>query len=200
MDNPQESAAWVAPEFVSETSEKTPDGRKLSLYLCVCGQRFLSSAGRVKSGKRKTCGCKTGLIAPASKHGGRYSPEYKSWRAMKTRCLNANSKDYPRWGGRGVTIYPDWRDSFESFLSHMGQKPDASMSIDRIDPNGNYVPGNVRWASAQTQARNRVDLVSVANIYGIFPLVEWAEAVGISKGAAHLRLKRKKLEGCIRVS
>ncbi len=200
MDNPQEAAAWVAPKFVAETLKTTPDGRKLSLFLCACGQRFLAAPGRVRSGRRKTCGCKMGLPAPATKHGGRHFSEYRSWRSMKTRCLDAGSKDYSRYGARGVVIHPEWQSSFEAFFAYMGPKPRPGMSIDSIDPDGNYIPGNVRWADLRTQARNKRNTVFVANIYGVFPISDWAESIGISNGSAHQRLKRNKLEGCIRVS
>jgi hypothetical protein len=88
------------------------------------------------------------------KHGMRYSAEYRSWGAMKWRCLDPKNKDYPRWGGRGVTIHPAWIDSFEEFYRHIGKRP-AGASLDRIDNEKGYYPGNVRWASRSEQQRNR---------------------------------------------
>lgn len=200
VDNPQEAAAWVAPKFAFFTNEKDSEGRKLSSFYCACGKAFLAPRGRVNSGKRKTCGCKIGINTPALKHGKRHSAEYRTWRSMKTRCLDAGSKDYSRYGARGIVIHPEWQSSFEAFFAYMGPKPRPGMSIDRIDPDGNYIPGNVRWADLRTQARNKRNTVFVANIYGVFPISDWAESIGISNGSAHQRLKRNKLEGCIRVS
>lgn len=195
--NPQDRDAWIAPKFVRETSEKTAEGRRLSVFECRCGRRFKAPKGRVASGVRKTCGCKTGLPAPATKHGGRHTPEYGHWQAMRRRCLSAKHKDYARWGAKGISICERWND-FALFLEDMGLKPSPEVSLDRIDPDGNYEPGNVRWATQAQQARNRKDFTYVATPYGVFSLIDWAEAIGITSGAAHMRLKRGKLEGCTR--
>lgn len=87
--------------------------------------------------------------------GGKVSPTYRVWCAIKDRCLNPNSKtSYPKYGGRGITICDRWRDSFEAFLEDMGERPEGT-SIDRIDNNKGYEPGNCRWADKWTQSRNR---------------------------------------------
>lgn len=88
--------------------------------------------------------------------------------------------------------------TFENFLQDMGEKP-AGMSIDRIDPTKGYEPGNCRWATPLEQVRNRKDLVVVSIGNEIIALVDYAKRIGITKGAAHLRLKRGKLEGVQRV-
>ena len=82
------------------------------------------------------------------------SPEYRSWQMMKNRCLNSNATDYAHYGGRGITIHPAWN-NFEAFLADVGRRPHPSLTLDRVDSNGNYEPGNVRWATRSTQARNR---------------------------------------------
>lgn len=96
------------------------------------------------------------------KHGhtsskGIVTPEYRAWADMKTRCLKVNHKQYKDWGGRGITIYEPWIKSFQSFLDHIGLKPEPKhlYSLDRIDNNGNYEPGNVRWATKEQQFSNR---------------------------------------------
>lgn len=129
------------------------------------------------------------------KHGMRYSREYGSWQAMVRRCHSPTNKDYPRWGARGITVCAQWRHSFQTFYEHIGSRP-QNTSIDRHpNPNGNYEPGNVRWATPKQQARNRRDIVRVTTPYGDMDLVDYAKKIGISKGAAHLRLKRGTLEG-----
>jgi len=82
------------------------------------------------------------------------TPTYYIWCAMQRRCFNANTKDYPNYGGRGITVCDRWR-QFENFLADMGERPQG-LSIDRFPNNdGNYEPGNVRWATPKEQANNR---------------------------------------------
>jgi hypothetical protein len=94
------------------------------------------------------------------KHGLVDTPEYKAWSAMKTRCLNESNPNYPRWGGRGITIYQPWVDDFMAFYSYIGPKPGPTYSLDRYPNNdGGYEPGNVRWASKRQQSENRGEFV-----------------------------------------
>lgn len=87
-------------------------------------------------------------------HGMTGTPTYSSWRAMKFRCLNPNSPDFARYGGRGITVDPRWRDSFEAFLADLGPRPEGT-TLHRIDGDGDYEPGNVVWADASEQAYER---------------------------------------------
>jgi hypothetical protein len=82
------------------------------------------------------------------------TPTHISWRSMIHRCEDENHENYPYYGGRGVTICGRWRKSFASFLSDMGERPEGT-TIDRIDPGGNYEPGNCRWATEEVQQANR---------------------------------------------
>lgn len=87
-------------------------------------------------------------------HGMRHSPEYQSWRHMKHRCNNPANPHYQNWGGRGITVFPEWVNSFSAFYAYVGPKPGPDYSIDRIDNNGNYEPGNVKWSTPLEQANN----------------------------------------------
>lgn len=140
--------------FLRLTGNKTSDGHLKALYACSCGSTCELNRSRVSNGYTKSCGCislelKTNLV-----HGMKGTPEYSSWTSMKDRCLNPASKDYGNWGGRGISIFPEWIDSFESFYNHLGAKP-TNTTLDRIDNNKGYIPGNVRWASHADQMRNK---------------------------------------------
>jgi len=80
--------------------------------------------------------------------------EYRTWAGMKQRCLNPSNRKYRYYGGRGISICPRWQ-SYENFLLDMGRKPSADLTLDRIDNDGNYEPGNCRWATIAQQAQNQ---------------------------------------------
>jgi hypothetical protein len=86
---------------------------------------------------------------------GRKTTEYKAWGGMKDRCYNPNSHKWKYYGGRGIKVCDRWRNSFENFLDDMGLKPASNLSIDRIDNDGDYEPGNCRWADSTTQSNNQ---------------------------------------------
>lgn len=87
-------------------------------------------------------------------HGRHKSPEYRAWRHMKDRCLNPKCKSYKYYGGRGITIQPDWIDSFEVFFRDMGPRPASGYSIDRIDNSIGYFKANCHWATVTANSRN----------------------------------------------
>lgn len=179
--------------FLQNTGGKSADGHILAEYQCECGNKTVVRRSRVKNGYTRSCGCLALENKPGFRHGGRRTPEYASWSSMRDRCLNTNSKDYPRWGGRGIAICERWND-FSNFLEDMGDRP-VGMTLDRIESDGDYEPSNCRWATPREQARNRKDLTIVKTPQGTMPLVDYADILGISKGAAHLRLSRGRLEG-----
>jgi hypothetical protein len=123
---------------------------------------------------------------------------YISWIAMKRRCEEPTDKDYPRYGAKGIRVCGKWL-SFEGFFADMGVRPPGT-SIDRYpDRGGSYEPGNCRWATPSEQERNKNSFVVIETPVGAMPLVDYAPLVGLTTGAAHWRLKRGTLEGCVRI-
>lgn len=104
--------------------------------------------------------------------------EWKTWDAMKSRCGNPRNASYRSYGERGVTVCERWLRSFKAFLEDVGRKPDG-MTLDRIDSNGNYEPGNVRWATPKQQSRNKRNNFLVAWHGSLVSAVEVGEQTGL---------------------
>lgn len=127
--------------------------------VCECGGSKEVLVAHLRNGAVKSCGC---LIVENAQglfttHGATGTPEHGIWKALVRRCHNPNVKDYPNYGGRGITVFADWMGDggFQKFTSYMGARPSPRHSIDRYpNPNGNYAPGNVRWATPKEQAAN----------------------------------------------
>lgn len=128
-------------------------GKKTRLRCrCDCGNEATPMAENVLRGRTKGCGCK--VLTGNHIHGMWGTPEYKSWNMMLQRCTNPRHHRWKNYGGRGIHVCDRWLASFEAFYADMGPRPPKT-SIDRIEVNGHYEPGNCRWADAQTQARNK---------------------------------------------
>jgi hypothetical protein len=153
---------------------------------CDCGTEKAVQVNNLRSGKSTGCYC---WKQRPHKHGGTGTREYKSWKSMRSRCLHRTNKQFPDYGGRGITICQRWLDSFAHFLADMGSAPSRQHSIDRINNDGPYSPENCRWATAAQQNRNTRN-----NRYLEFQgkrmiLTDWATALGVPYKRIHDRLR-----------
>lgn len=140
------------------TAGKTNGGQYVWHCVCDCGATKDVAMAHLVAMTTRSCGCLRYKAAEARRtHGGRQLKEYHVWFTMRQRCSNPNSNCYERYGGKGITVCDRWlgRDGFANFLADMGMRPSPEHSLDRIDNEKGYEPGNVRWATKSEQARNR---------------------------------------------
>ena len=144
--------------FATENSKKK---KRFGLYKCgFCGTNFKADTYDIKSGNTKSCGCyqKRRASESTKTHGLGHNRLYTIWGSIRGRTLNPKHKEYPNYGGRGITIYDEWKDDFMSFYAWAilnGYEENKGLSIDRINNDGNYEPNNCRWVSRNIQNRNK---------------------------------------------
>ncbi len=167
-----------------------PHGSATWSFRCDCGAVVERTGSEVSRGKSLSCGClREDLRSTTNRtHGEWGSAEWHAWSSMRQRCGNERHQAYARYGGRGITVCPQWT-SFESFLADMGRRPSRAHSLDRIDNDGGYEPGNVRWATRGTQNRNRRTNRVLVHDEEALCVSEWAERIGLTPEAILRRLK-----------
>jgi hypothetical protein len=127
-------------------------------------------------------------------HGAYKTPEYQVLRAMIQRCENPKHPEYVNYGGRGISVYPAWRNDFSAFFRYVGVRPSAAYSIERIDNNGNYEPGNVKWATSEEQNHNRRNNRWIEFEGRRMIASDWAKECGVKAHSMIERLKKFPLD------
>ena len=168
------------------TNRRNRSGKSITAVVCECDCGTIKSydQSNVTKGHTNSCGCLRKEVAaakkPGLKHGMHKSSEYKSWVAMRERCYRDTHIHFRNYGGRGITVCKRWRDSFEAFYEDMGPKPFPGASIERIDNEGDYGPGNCRWETARNQANNRRNNVIVTYRGQQMTMAQAARASGVN--------------------
>lgn len=159
---------------------------------CACGTEKSVGRYQIKTGRSTSCGCRQRELAAAraTTHGMTNSPEFTSWLCMKARCTNPRNDNFARYGGRGIQVHAGWMESFEDFYAHLGPKPSPSHTLDRIDVDGDYEPGNVRWATPSEQRANQAPQV-LSTHCGRGHLFDEANTILESTGHRHCRACRR---------
>lgn len=157
---------------VLEKGDLDSRGNVLWLCRCDCGTERFVRGSELHLGNSTSCGCSR------RRHGMTKTRTFKSWDSMRQRCGNPNAPDYPRYGGLGIKVCERWQNSFENFLSDMGERPEGK-SLDRADNSRGYEPGNCRWATASEQQFNKRSNLKLEYNGQIKSIVELSALYGV---------------------
>lgn len=152
---------------------------------CECGNTKVVAGGALRHGRTKSCGCqaRNGRRNAHKTHGWTGTPTYFSWHHAHARCRSLRPSIYKDYGARGIAVCERWS-KFENFLADMGVRPNG-LTLDRIDNDKGYEPGNCRWATRTTQQGNRRNTLRFQGM----TVAEWAEKLGVTKQVIHRRLR-----------
>lgn len=163
------------------------NGQPAWLCKCTCGNEGVVAGGRLRYGRQdhfKCCQPHRNFIHGHAGYGE--TQEYRAWNNAKSRCFNPANKSYKDYGGRGITMCEEWRNSFPAFISHLGPCPPNYM-LDRINNEMGYQPGNCRWATRTTQNRNSRKNHLITLNDATYTIAEWALLTGIKAGTIWYR-------------
>lgn len=155
---------------------------------CECGTDKELDGGNLVSGAVMSCGCLRREVLDKTTHGLFHTTHYNVWSKLIQRCTDPSNKSYPDYGGRGIHVCERWL-NLASFVADMGPRPEGA-SIDRIDNNGDYEPGNCRWATDVEQANNKRNNFVVTHAGKSLTVAQWARATGINPYTLYSRLTK----------
>lgn len=172
---------------------------------CSCGRETRTKPYDMKRGATRSCGClRRELVAAGNHKHGLASRDYRNylyctWSNIKQRTGNRNKEEWHRYGGRGILLYAPWRDDFEAFalwiLANLGDRPSKAHTIDRINNDGPYAPGNLRWATWPEQIANRSNTVWVTVGDERLTLKEACAAFGVNYHSITAKRKYARKHG-----
>jgi hypothetical protein len=194
------------PDLTGRTFERlfviertTFDGRKWKWRCrCACGSEVDVIGQNLVRGNTRSCGCfhSQRVKETFTTHGfcaeGPPKTEYRIWNCIQQRCQNPKNPNWPNYGGRGIRLCAQWQ-TFEGFFADVGPRPSPDLTLDRKDNNGDYEPGNVRWATQAEQIRNRRSSVIVEHAGEKLSVTEWGRRFGIEPKTLKNRLFHQKL-------
>lgn len=184
----------IGPKFLLPFGNR---GRRQAFQVCKCscGTIIVLQHGLLKRSSTRSCGCLQKELASIRRktHGLSRSPEYRTWVNINYRCYNSNYTSYKNYGGRGIAVCDRWREpddkGFLNFLADMGKRPSKQHSIERENNNGNYEPGNCRWATRHEQNRNQRSNVNLTYNGKTQCIADWEKEFSLGRAVLRNRLK-----------
>lgn len=171
-------------------------GQAMWVCQCECGNKIIALGNSLRNGHSKSCGCtRNEKIRKLNlSHNMSNTRIYKIWQDLKARCYNPNNKEYKNYGARGITVCSLWKDSFENFYNWaMANGYNESLTIDRINVNGNYEPSNCRWADSYLQANNRRNTHYVSYNGEVDSLENMCRKLNVNSKIIRYRMNYKKI-------
>ncbi len=179
-------------KLVVVSKVKMPDNKTRWLCKCECGKEKIIRTASLLMGDTKSCGCLRDYVTKHKNlsHGLSGTKEYIIWGGIVARCYDEKNQAYPSYGGRGILMSDEWRNSFQAFFNDMGKRPSIKHSIERIENDKGYFNGNCKWATKKEQARNR-RTSKIVEINGQLKTVaEWCEIYNIKTQSVYSRIMR----------
>ena len=189
IDYPLEIVQDLGPMYPTESSKRK---RRFAVFKCGCGNEFTAICDNVKFLDTTSCGCKirdtSNIIYKGSSnpiHGMSKHPSYHTWVHMNSRCYDTQNPRYLDWGGRGISVWEEWRDNPITYCKYVEALPNAykkGFSLDRIENDKGYTPDNIRWADKSTQSHNRRSFKNSTSKYkGVSKRKPWQAEIKINK-------------------
>ncbi len=174
-----------------------PNGERGEEWLCQCscGNQLTVLRKNLLNGNSTSCGCTRieKSVARLTKHAGRHTRLYNTWCSMKSRCCSDTDQNYQDYGGRGITVCDAWLNDFDEFRRWaLSNGYDDNLTIDRIDVNRGYEPGNCRWTTRSVQANNRRNTIYITHNGETHTCAEWSKITGINYDTLHNRVMSGK--------